>query len=61
MDKDARRLRLLNAPVLPLLWRQALAVIAVLILQTLVAVAETFYVSFLCTDALAGVAMVLPW
>jgi hypothetical protein len=35
--------------------RQALPVVAVILLQTLVGIAETFYVSFLGTDALAGV------
>ena len=60
MDNQTLRQRLLTAPVLPLLLRQALPVIAVLLLQTLVGVAETFYVSFLGTDALAGVALVFP-
>ena len=60
MHKNARQQRLLTAPVLPLLLRQALPIIAVLVLQTLVGVAETFYVSFIGTNALAGVAMVFP-
>ena len=60
MDHQTLRQRLLTAPVLPLILRQALPVIAVLLLQTLVGVAETFYVSFLGTDALAGVALVFP-
>lgn len=60
MDGHALRQHLLTAPVLPLLLRLALPVIAVLVLQTLVSVAETFYVSFLGTDALAGVALVFP-
>lgn len=60
MDNRNLRQRLLTAPVLPLILRQALPVIAVLLLQTLVGVAETFYVSFLGTDALAGVALVFP-
>jgi len=60
MDHHSLRQRLLTAPVLPLLLRQALPVIAVLLLQTLVGLAETFYVSFLGTDALAGVALVFP-
>ena len=60
MDHQTLRQRLLTAPVLPLMLRQALPVIAVLLLQTLVGVAETFYVSFLGTDALAGVALVFP-
>lgn len=60
MDNLTLRQRLLTAPVLPLMLQQALPVIAVLLLQTLVGVAETFYVSFLGTDALAGVALVFP-
>jgi putative MATE family efflux protein len=60
MDHQTLRQRLLTAPVLPLMLRQALPVIAVLLLQTLVGVAETFYVSFLGTEALAGVALVFP-
>jgi MATE family, multidrug efflux pump len=60
MDSQTLQQRLLTAPVLPLILRQALPVIAVLLLQTLVGVAETFYVSFLGTDALAGVALVFP-
>ena len=60
MDNLTLRQRLLAAPVLPLMLQQALPVIAVLLLQTLVGVAETFYVSFLGTDALAGVALVFP-
>src|ERR1700747_2832383 len=60
MDHQTLRQRLLTAPVLPLMLRQALPVIAVLLLQTLVGVAETFYVSFLGTEALAGVALAFP-
>ena len=54
MDQQTLRQRLLTSPILPLMLRQALPVIAVLSLQTLVGVAETFYVSFLGTEALAG-------
>jgi putative MATE family efflux protein len=60
MDHRARRQRLLTAPVLPVMLALAWPVVAVLVLQTLVGVAETFYVSFLGTDALAGVALVFP-
>ncbi|MCI0430178.1 MAG: MATE family efflux transporter [Rhodospirillales bacterium] len=38
----------------------ALPTIAVLVVQTLVGVAETYFVSFLGTEALAGVALVFP-
>lgn len=60
MDNNALRQRLLTAPILPIMLRQALPVIAVILLQTLVGVAETFYVGFLGSDALAGVALVFP-
>jgi len=40
--------------------RLALPTIAVLIVQTLVGVIETYFVSFLGTEALAGVALVFP-
>jgi putative MATE family efflux protein len=40
--------------------RLALPTILVLIVQTLVGVAETYFVSFLGTDALAGVTLVFP-
>lgn len=50
----------LAGPVLPTLLRLAVPTVAVLIVQTLVGVAETYFVSFLGTDALAGVALVFP-
>jgi hypothetical protein len=40
--------------------RLALPTIVVLVVQTLVGVAETYFVSFLGTEALAGVALVFP-
>jgi len=40
--------------------RLALPTIVVLVVQTFVGVAETYFVSFLGTDALAGVALVFP-
>lgn len=55
----ARR-AMLEGPILPTLMRLALPMIGVLVAQTLVNVAETFYVSFLGTDALVGVALVFP-
>lgn len=51
---------MLQGPILPILMRLALPTIGVLVAQTLVSVAETFYVSFLGTDALVGVALVFP-
>ena len=56
----ARRLAMLEAPVLPTMLRLAAPMVAVLVAQTFVSVAETWYVSFLGTDALAGVALVFP-
>jgi Na+-driven multidrug efflux pump len=57
MDERALRQRLLTSPVVPLILQLAWPIIAVL-LQTSVGIAETFYVSFLGTDQLAGVALV---
>ncbi|CCE10948.1 conserved membrane hypothetical protein [Bradyrhizobium sp. STM 3843] len=57
---DAARAALLNGPVLPTLFRLALPTMTVLLAQTAVNVAEAYYVGFLGTDALAGVAMVFP-
>src|SRR5262247_4580025 len=51
---------LLRGPIASPLLRLAWPVLAVLALQTSVAVAETYFVSFLGTDALAGVALVFP-
>jgi len=57
---EAARATLLTGPVLPTLFRLALPTMTVLIAQTAVNVAEAYYVGFLGTDALAGVAMVFP-
>src|SRR3982074_3509367 len=51
---------LLQGPIAPQLLGLAWPVLAVLALQTFVGVAETWFVSFLGTDALAGVALVFP-
>jgi Na+-driven multidrug efflux pump len=51
---------LLHGPIARQLVRLAWPVLIVLALQTLVGVAETYFVSFLGTDALAGVALVFP-
>jgi putative MATE family efflux protein len=50
----------LAGPIAPQLLGLAWPVLVVLALQTFVAVAETWFVSFLGTDALAGVALVFP-
>ncbi len=58
--KLGARAAMLEGPILPTLLRLALPTIGVLVAQTLVNVAETFYVSFLGTEALVGVALVFP-
>jgi putative MATE family efflux protein len=55
-----RRQALLNGPILPSMLKLAVPTLVVLVVQTLVGVAETYFVSFLGTDALAGVALVFP-
>ena len=56
----ARRLAMLNGPILAAMIALALPTVIVLVVQTFVGVAETYFVSFLGTDALAGVALVFP-
>src|SRR5258705_688551 len=51
---------LLDGPVLRPLLKLALPTVVVLAVQTLVGVAETYFVSFLGTEALAGVSLVFP-
>jgi Na+-driven multidrug efflux pump len=50
----------LSGPIAPVMLRLALPTIVVLVVQTLVGVTETYFVSFLGTEALAGVALVFP-
>jgi putative MATE family efflux protein len=50
----------LAGPITPTMLRLALPTIVVLVVQTFVGVAETYFVSFLGTDALAGVTLVFP-
>src|SRR5882672_6338388 len=54
------RAALLQGPIARQLLGLAWLVLVVLALQTSVGVAETWFVSFLGTDALAGVALVFP-
>ena len=54
------RASILTGPVLPTLLRLALPTMTVLVAQTAVNIAEAYYVGFLGTDALAGVALVFP-
>lgn len=51
---------ILTGPILPAMLRLALPTVVVLVVQTLVGVAETYFVSSLGTAVLAGVALVFP-
>lgn len=51
---------ILNGPILRTLLRLAMPTIAVLVIQTLVGLTETYFVSSLGTDVIAGVAVVFP-
>jgi putative MATE family efflux protein len=51
---------ILAGPIVATLLRLALPTVVVLVVQTLVGVLETYFVGFLGTDALAGVALVFP-
>src|SRR5438309_11385738 len=57
---QATRAPLLTGPILPTLLKLALPTMVVLVAQTAVNIAEAYYVGFLGTDALAGVALVFP-
>jgi putative MATE family efflux protein len=60
-ERKARaRQAMLQGPIVPTLVRLALPTIGVMVAQTAVGIAETYYVGFLGTDALAGVALVFP-
>ncbi len=61
-DERKARIRqaLLTAPILPTILKLGWPTIVVLVVQTLVGIAETYYVSFLGTAALAGVTLVFP-
>jgi Na+-driven multidrug efflux pump len=51
---------MLEGPIVPALLKLAAPTLIVLVVQTLVSVAETYFVGFLGTDALAGVPLVFP-
>jgi putative MATE family efflux protein len=51
---------ILAGPIMPMMLRLALPTTVVLVVQTLVGVVETYFISFLGTDALAGVTLVFP-
>jgi putative MATE family efflux protein len=56
----ARRQVMLMGPIVPTLLGLAIPTIVVLVAQAFVLAAETYFVSFLGTEALAGVALVFP-
>ncbi|THD62330.1 MAG: MATE family efflux transporter [Bradyrhizobium sp.] len=57
---DTARTAILTGPILATLLGLAAPTVVVLLAQTAVNIAEAYYVGFLGTDALAGVAMVFP-
>jgi putative MATE family efflux protein len=60
-ERKARaRAAMLHGPIVSTLVKLALPIIGVMVAQTAVGIAETYYVSFLGTDVLAGVALVFP-
>src|SRR5476651_406473 len=60
-ERKARaREAMLHGPIVATMLRLALPTIGVMVAQTAVGIAETYYVGFLGTDALAGVALVFP-
>jgi Na+-driven multidrug efflux pump len=58
--KAADRRAILAGAIVPTLMRLALPTITVLIAQTMVGIAETYYVGRLGTDALVGTSVVFP-
>lgn len=58
--KDRARAAMLHGPIVSTLVKMALPTVGVMVAQTAVGIAETYYVGFLGTDALAGVALVFP-
>ncbi|MGV8989438.1 MAG: MATE family efflux transporter [Cypionkella sp.] len=60
ITRDPRTQRLLEAPILPLLVRMALPNVLIMLAQASTGLIETFWVSKLGTDALAGMALVFP-
>jgi putative MATE family efflux protein len=59
-ELDPRTSRLLNAPIAPMLLRMAWPNVLVMLAQTATGLIETWFVSKLGTDALAGMALVFP-
>ncbi|WP_137131155.1 MATE family efflux transporter [Rhizobium sp. FY34] len=59
-EMERPKLGILDGPIAPTLLRLALPTVIVLVVQTAVGVAETYFISFLGTEALAGVTLVFP-
>src|SRR5690349_4318373 len=59
-ELDPRTSRLLSAPITPMLLRLAWPNMLVMLAQTATGLIETWFVSRLGTDALAGMALVFP-
>lgn len=57
---DHRTRTLLEAPIVPLLMRLAAPNVTVMIVQSAVGLIEAYFIGMLGTDALAGVALVVP-
>src|SRR5882724_5858187 len=57
---EVMQVGMLDGPILPALLKPALPTVVVLVVQTLVGVAETYFVSFLGPEPLAGVNLVFP-
>jgi putative MATE family efflux protein len=51
---------ILSGPIIPTMLRLATPTVVVLVVQTLVGVMETYFISFLGTESLGGVALVFP-
>lgn len=59
-DLAARTAMILNGAVVPTMLRLGLPTLLVLLVQTCVGIAETYFIGYLGTDALAGVTLVFP-
>lgn len=57
---DAVASKILHAPIIPTLTRLALPTVMVLLLTVVLSIAETYFVSSLGTDAIAGASLVVP-
>src|SRR5882762_678628 len=57
---DKRLEAILHGPMVKTILTLGLPTLVVLVVQTFVGIAETWFVSFLGTDTLAGVALVFP-